>query len=93
MEKKFDIEPLEKKQSQRETNIMKILIVALIIMAVVQVATVAVIIFLGTRVEDLSSDVDDVKSAQSSTQSLMTNKKVDNNNKNDDPKVRDYVAS
>ena len=62
-------------------------------MAVVQVATVAVIIFLGTRVEDLSSDVDDVKSAQSSTQSLMTNKKVDNNNKNDDPQVRDYVAS
>ena len=72
---------------------MKILIVILIIMAVVQVATVAVIIFLGTRVEDLSSDVDDVKSAQSSTQSLMTNKKVDNNNKNDDPQVREYVAS
>lgn len=41
----------------------KLMIAGLLTLAVIQVGVVIVLIYLGTRVEDLSTDVDDIKSA------------------------------
>jgi len=80
MEKKYA--ELEKKPPQKEMTI-RLLIAALIAMAIIQIATVAVIIYLGARVGDLSSDVDDVESAQSLSQQSSQN------NNNGDSQVRE----
>ena len=50
-------------------NAMKILVVGLITLAVIQVAILVVLIYLGARVGDLSSDVDNVEDNLRSEQS------------------------
>ena len=56
-----------KKNSREESTgsfATKLIVTGLITLAVIQVAVVIVLIYLGTRVGDLSSDVDDIKSEQ-----------------------------
>ena len=70
MEEKYD--KMEKKSGGETTgNSTKILIVGLITLVLIQIAVVIVLIYLGTRVGDLSTDVDDVQTEQSRIMAII----------------------
>ena len=68
-------------ESAAENRTTRLIIAGLIALAVVQVAVVIVLIYVGTHVGDLSSDVDDIKSEQSGlTNTDPKMQKVSSNN-------------
>lgn len=52
---------VERKTHAKPGNTMKILVVGLMTLAVIQIATVVVLIYLGALIGDLSSDVDNIE--------------------------------